>query len=544
MKGLKELSFRIKFWTYDLSRLNVWEEYGVGLSKAIIGEYNSEPKYIVLDPPLSESELAYLSEVARRLVFIMPRDALESRDKFYEVLKRAGIRDEKLLYYLDREIRGFSSLDPLMRDSNLENVECSLAGTPILVVHKTYGRMETNLVYSKEELDELVVRLAHMAGRSVSTFKPKIDSAILPGGHRLALTYRSEISPTSSFTIRKFPEKPWTITKMLVNKMLTPEATAWLWLLVENRLAIVVFGAMGSGKTSLINALMNLIPPDAMVGTVEDVAEFKIAHRYWVRLVARESETIGGAGRITLAQLLAHALRRNLDYVVVNEVRFDEARIWAQAIALGHGGVTSVHAESPKLVFARLKDLGVTPSLLSALHCMVWTWLFKAWRDGRQVRFRRVRAIYDIEVREDEATLKPLFTYNSEEDSLEHGIEDILDCNSARVILETNGWDEENLLAEWERRVNFLRKLADLAGRNPSVAELEMTSLIFKDFYRRNPMRKLRRTRAQASVMIPETSEHRYCPSCGRELPVKGFKFCPYCGQELAPSMDTLLNRD
>jgi len=62
-------------------------------------------------------------------VFILPREALKSRDAFYEALRDAGVKDEKLLYYLDREVRGSSSLDPLMRDPNLENIECSLAST-------------------------------------------------------------------------------------------------------------------------------------------------------------------------------------------------------------------------------------------------------------------------------------------------------------------------------------------------------------------------------------------------------------------------------
>ncbi len=526
--GLDELSVRIKFWSYDTSRLDVWEEYSVGPSRVYIGEGDGEPRYVVVDPPLTEEELAYLSAVARKLVFILPREALKSREEFYRELREAGVRDEKLLYYLDREVRGFSSLDPLMRDPNLENIECGLANTPVLVVHRTYGRMETNLVYSEEELDELVVRLAHMAGRSVSTFKPKIDSAVLPGGHRLALTYRSEVSPTSGFTIRKFPEKPWTIAKMLANKMITPEAAAWLWLLIESRLAVIVFGAMGSGKTSLVNALMNLIPPDAMVGTVEDVAEFKIAHKYWVRLVAREAETIGGVGEITLASLLAHALRRNLDYVVVNEVRFEEARVWAQAIALGHGGLTTIHAESPELVFARLRDLGVTPSLLQALHGMVWTWFYRTRRGGRLVRLRRVKAVYDIELDGDNTVLKPLFSYSIEKDTLEYGENELLSCRSAEIMMEANGWSDEELIHEWRRRTDFLRKLRDVVAKNPRLAELDTLSVIIRDFYRRIPLRRRppeRVARVQQSFGLEEV---RYCPSCGRRLPVPNLTFCPF----------------
>jgi len=312
-----------------------------------------------------------------------------------------------------------------------------------------------------------------------------IKDAMLPEGHRLACTFMSEVSPSSTFAIRKFPQKPWTIAKLLQNNTLTSEIASWLWLLIENRLATLVAGEMGSGKTSLANALCGLCPPTSMVGTAEDIPEFKIPHKHWRRHYTRSSMTIEGKGTVLQKDIVVQLLRENVDYVIVNEVLGEEdASAWIKAVETGHGGITTVHTESTDTLLPRLTDLGIRPASLSSVHAVVFISQFTTEEGALKRKIRRIVEVDDISVEKDRIEFTKLFSYSPAAGEYEFvGIERALKTKSAQIILGKKGLKEEELRLDYQNRVEFLEWLRKMALSRPEFLEMERLTDEFSFFY-------------------------------------------------------------
>jgi len=286
------------------------EDPGSGTRKYFVDEVNLSPReasiytYLLdtleseLSVPRSEIDpRAYFLEQAKRLV------------KKYSI-KASQLSWPKINYFAERDLVGFGIIDGVMRDTQIEDITVDGVGKPLFIFHRRYDNIETNMNFlHDEELDNVIARLAHMAGKHVSTAFPIVQGT-LPGRHRLAATYRREISPYGgTLTIRKFREDPLTIT--------------------------------GSGKTTLLNALLTLTRMNSKIVTIEEVQEINIAHQNWSALVSRESYGTGDdtSGEVGLFQLVKATMRMRPDILVVGEVRGEEAYVLFQAISTGHGGL-------------------------------------------------------------------------------------------------------------------------------------------------------------------------------------------------------------
>jgi len=263
----------------------------------------------------------------------------------------------RILYYIERNLTGFGPIHVMMEDYNIEDISCEGVGRPVYVWHRMYESLQTNLIFIDESsLDDFIVKLAHIGGKHISTAFPIVD-AVLYGKHRLAATFKKEISPKgSTFTIRKFREKPFTITELIKLGTIDEEIAAYFWILLENKASIIVMGGTGAGKSTTLNALASLIKPGMKICTVEEIAELNFPHENWVQFVTRESYGLGSstAGSIDLFTLVKTTLRYRPDYIVVGEVRGQEAFVLFQALATGHGGMCTIHAESIDYAVKRL----------------------------------------------------------------------------------------------------------------------------------------------------------------------------------------------
>ncbi|MHB8565872.1 MAG: type II/IV secretion system ATPase subunit [Nitrososphaerales archaeon] len=278
----------------------------------------------------------------------------------------------KILYYAERDMVGFGGIDPLMRDPNIEDISVDGARKPVFIFHRRHESLETNLIFSNEDkLDDAIVRLVHMSGKHVSTAFPIVD-ATMPGRHRLAATFRKEVSPQgSTMTIRKFRADPITITDLINFGVLDYNMAAYAWLLLENRATAIVVGATASGKTTFLNALLSMLNPNSKIVTIEEVQEINIHHTNWAPLVSRLSYGISeeSIGEISLFHLVKAAMRMRPDIMVVGEVRGEEAYALFQAISTGHGGLATLHAEDAGSAIQRLtsKPMDVAPSYINFL---------------------------------------------------------------------------------------------------------------------------------------------------------------------------------
>lgn len=276
----------------------------------------------------------------------------------------------KINYYIERDFLGYGILDPVFRDRYIEDISCNGPGKPIYVWHRKYESLPTNVVFkTEEELDAYVLKLAHMAGKHISVAYPVLD-AILPGGHRVAATYSKEVSTSgSSFTIRKFSESPITIADMISFGTISSELASYFWLAMDYKMTALILGVTGAGKTSTLNALATLLRPTYKVVTIEDTPELRLPLENWVQLVSRPSY-LGGAGEVSLYQLVRVSLRYRPDVIIVGEVRGDEAYVLFQSIATGHSGITTLHAESIDAAVKRLTSppMNIPPSYIPLVN--------------------------------------------------------------------------------------------------------------------------------------------------------------------------------
>jgi len=284
-----------------------------------------------------------------------------------------------------------------MRDPLIEDISCTGISYPIYIFHRNplIGEIKTNLQFnSDEELDNFVIKLSVRTGRIVSVANPLLDAA-LPNGARIQITFGKDISRRgSSFTIRKFTEDPFTPIDLLLYGTVDFNMLAYLWTLVEEGRSLLISGGTATGKTSFLNAISLFIKPEKKIISIEDTAELKLPHPNWLSEVARPGYGPNRYGEVTMFDLLKAALRQRPDYIIVGEVRGEEAYILFQAMATGHAGLGTIHAESFEALMDRLLSppINLPPSLLEVLDGVVF--LKRLRYQGKYVR--RVDKIYEI----------------------------------------------------------------------------------------------------------------------------------------------------
>jgi len=279
----------------------------------------------------------------------------------------------KLYYYLSRDFLGFNEMEPILRDYFIEDIECNGANSPVYVVHRVFRNLKTSLMFKDiARLEVLVEKFAQRCGKHISYADPILDGT-LPDGSRINATYTQDItSKGPTFTIRKFTITPWTPTELISFRTLSPEMLAYLWILVEYKMNILVAGGTASGKTSLLNAVAFFIPPEARVVSIEDTRELNLPRENWLPSVTRAATGEKRENEVTLFTLLRASFRQNPDYVIVGEVRGKEASVLFQGMASGHSSISTIHADSVDTLIKRLETppIELSPTLLNVLDCV------------------------------------------------------------------------------------------------------------------------------------------------------------------------------
>ncbi|MCW4011251.1 MAG: type II/IV secretion system ATPase subunit [Candidatus Bathyarchaeota archaeon] len=361
----------------------------------------------------------------------------------------------KILYHAERDLVGFGKIDPLMRDPNIEDISCDGVNKPVYIWHRNHESIETNLQFENDEiLDNMVVKLVHMAGKHVSTAFPIVDAS-LPGKHRLAVCYRREITPFgTAFTIRKFKEDPYSIIDLINIGTFSEEMAAYLWVCLENRASVMVLGGTAAGKTTALNALGCLIKPGSKIMTIEETAELNLSHENWVSLIARQSYGLGGSsvGEVALFDLVKTCMRHRPDLMIVGEVRGQEAYVLFQALATGHGGMCTMHAENVESAVKRLtqKPMDISPAYIPLMNIVMSVQRVHLVKNGEKKAFRRVLSVNEI--LDYEKYVHP-FKWDPLKDEHQMSLESSAQITS---IAERLGMNVEDVHAEINRRRNVL----------------------------------------------------------------------------------------
>ncbi|EQD75621.1 type II secretion system protein E [mine drainage metagenome] len=373
-----------------------------------------EYEYEVVEPALSETEAATLHSVLDRLIDELPTGVgphPEARRRVFRPLALACIRSvapalsaeagTRLAYYLERDTLGYGPIDVPMNDPAVEDISCDGAGIPIYVHHRARGSIRTTVRFPTAlELDRFVVWLAQRSGRHLSAASPMLEAA-LPEGARLYATLGTFVtSRGSSFTIRRFRERPLTPVDLIGLGTLAAEPMAYLWLAVESGRSGMICGGTASGKTTTLNALLSFVPPEMKIVSIEDTREIRLPHENWVALVTRSgvgrtNPTTGKPpGEVDMFDLLSTALRQRPQYLTVGEVRGPEAYIVFQAMATGKTCLTTFHAEDVEAMVHRMENppISLPRALFSALGFVVLQRQIQLGEDHA----RRVHAITEV----------------------------------------------------------------------------------------------------------------------------------------------------
>lgn len=289
----------------------------------------------------------------------------------------AALRDERgladgstvlaVIDQLRRDLRGFGPLEPLLALPGVTDVLVN--GAEGVYIDRGQGLEAVDVhLPDAAAVRRLAQRLAANGGRRLDHASPSVD-ARLPGGVRLHAVLDPIARPGPAISLRKPATSDFGLAELERLGTITADGAVLLRRLVDARVAFVVSGGTGTGKTTLLSALLGLSPSTDRVVIVEDSSELRPQHPHVVALEARPAN-IEGVGAIAMRDLVRQALRMRPDRLVVGEVRGAEVVELLAALNTGHeGGCGTVHANSVEDVPARFEALGVAAGLSrEALH--------------------------------------------------------------------------------------------------------------------------------------------------------------------------------
>ena len=256
-------------------------------------------------------------------------------------------------------MRGLDVLQPLVDDPSV--TEIMINGPHHIFVEQAGRLYRKNVSFeTNEKLENVILNIVSKVNRTVNEANPIVDARLLDGSRvNVVLPPIALDGPT--VTIRKFPEDPMTVEKLIDYGSITPEVAELLERMVKAKYNIFISGGTGSGKTTFLNAISNFIPKDERVITIEDSAELQIKGvENLVRLETRNAN-MEGKGEVTIRDLIRSSLRMRPERIVVGEVRGAEALDMLQAMNTGHDGSLSTgHANSTKDMLSRLETMVVS----------------------------------------------------------------------------------------------------------------------------------------------------------------------------------------
>jgi flagellar protein FlaI len=383
------------------------------------------------------------------------------RNQTFKLLDYFGIRlseTEKQIfgYYVNRDFLGLGVIEPLMQDQDIEDISCDGTGIPLFVFHRNsmLGSIPTNIVFNNpDELDSYLIRLAQLCGQSVSIIDPLLNGT-LPDGSRIQGTLATDIARRgSNFSIRKFTKSPFTPTLLIKFGTADIPTMAFLWLAVDYGCSVLVSGGTATGKTVFLNVLSLFIRPEMKIVSIEDTAELTLPHPHWVPHVARVSiatEVGRTRGEIDLFDLLKESLRQRPDYVIVGEVRGQEAYVLFQQMATGHPSLATIHADSLEKLTNRLitPPISLPPSLLENLDLVVF--LTKMRYRGQNIRkISSIFEIYGFDHKHKRIKTNKLFEWDANKDKIDIKNKSII----LGKLIKKTGISEKKIIEELKRRM-------------------------------------------------------------------------------------------
>ena len=355
------------------------DELGLRIRDVVLSE-------IDLSKELSDEEICDLIGMAV---------SKEAREIPMTLRQRADL--ERIIF---NSLRKLDILQELVDDKDVTEI---MVNGPNEIFYEKAGRIyEFNGHFSSEEkLEDVIQQIVGRHNRVVNQASPIVDTR-LSDGSRVNIVLNPISIGGSAVSIRKFPEHPMSMEKLIDIESISPEAAGVLQILTPAKYNIFISGGTGSGKTTFLNALSQYIPDDERIITIEDSAELQlVGAKNIVRLETRNSNT-DGVTPITIRDLIRTALRMRPDRIIVGECRGAEALDMLQAMNTGHDGSLSTgHANSPADAISRIEVMtlmGAEEMPLKAIRQQVASGIDIIVQLGRlRDKSRRVLEISEID---------------------------------------------------------------------------------------------------------------------------------------------------
>jgi archaeal flagellar protein FlaI len=281
---------------------------------------------------------------------------------------------ESMINYLLQQNIGFGDLDILLKDAFLEEIVVNSAKEPVWVYHKKHGWLQTNILLNNEsKTRHYSTIIGRDVGKDINVLNPLLDAHLLTGD-RVNATLQPISTVGNTITIRKFAEKPWTITDFINAGTINFDAAAFIWLCMQNELSTLIAGGTGSGKTSTLNVLANFFPPNQRIISIEDTREITLPKTlHWVPMETRNPNPEGKGG-VSMLDLVVNSLRMRPDRILVGEIRRkEEAEVLFEAMHTGHSVYGTIHANNAEETIMRLTNppINIPKAVLPALSLLV-----------------------------------------------------------------------------------------------------------------------------------------------------------------------------
>ncbi|GAB98238.1 pilus assembly protein CpaF [Kineosphaera limosa] len=296
----------------------------------------------------------------RRVDDVIARSAL--------ILGRDGV--EQATARLGSAVLGAGPLDPLLADEAVTDVLVN--GTLGVFVDRGDGLTPCAVEIGDEEaVRRLAVRLAGLARRRLDEASPYVDG-LLPGGVRLHAVLPPLVDGGAHISLRVPRRRVSSLEQLQAHGSFPRDWMPVLDAIIAGKHSYVVTGGTGTGKTTLLAALLARVPQTERLLVVEDVRELHVQHPHAVRMQTRPPN-VEGAGHVDMVALVRQSLRMRPDRLVVGEVRGAEVREMLTALNTGHeGGCGTLHANSSLDVVARFEALGALAGMTpEATRCQL-----------------------------------------------------------------------------------------------------------------------------------------------------------------------------
>ncbi len=329
-----------------------------------------------------------------RIQELLAERGMAPTDAFAPMLAR------KELSSSEHELEEFFGHGPLRGLFDDESVTEILVNGPREIWAERRGKLEpVNGAFAGEEsLRRYARRILSAHGRKVDQRSPFAD-AVLDGGIRVHVAAPPISRKGICLSIRKPSREAWTLTRLEASGAFSAPTTSMLQQLVRARKNIFVCGGTGSGKTSLLSALVEEAHHGERILALEDVAEIRVHHPHFLSLEARPANQ-EGEGEISLPKLLRETLRMRPDRIVMGECRGAEALDLLMALNTGHpGSMGTIHSNSPRDALQRLELLALLAAenlRESAVRALIASCIHVVVHLERTGNGRRVSSIAEV----------------------------------------------------------------------------------------------------------------------------------------------------